>query len=72
MSSFGLTARTRIFCVGVATAFSVINNLDKLTVAIKELVGEQYHIHGVGLRPQRHEGVEMGSRTNSFPTHSNV
>jgi len=37
------------FCVGVNTAFSIVNNLDKLMVATKELVGEQYHIHGIGV-----------------------
>jgi len=37
------------FCVGISTAFSIVNNLDKLMVATKELVGEQYHIHGIGI-----------------------
>ncbi|TDL16038.1 hypothetical protein BD410DRAFT_731828 [Rickenella mellea] len=36
------------FSVGVATAFGIVTRLDKLMVATKELVGEQYHIHGVG------------------------
>lgn len=40
---------SRYFCVGVSTAFSIVNNLDKLMVATKELVGEQYHIHGIGI-----------------------
>lgn len=39
----------RFFCVGVTTAFGIINRLDRLMVATKELVGEQYHIHGIGL-----------------------
>jgi len=30
-------------------AFSIVVNLDKLMVATKELVGEQYHIHGIGV-----------------------
>jgi len=38
------------FCVGVTTAFGIVHRLDRLMVATKELVGEQYHIHGVGLR----------------------
>ncbi|OCH87285.1 hypothetical protein OBBRIDRAFT_814199 [Obba rivulosa] len=37
------------FSVGVTTAFGIIMRLDKLMVATKELVGEQYHIHGIGL-----------------------
>ena len=35
--------------MGVATAYSIINRLDRLMVATKEIVGEQYHIHGVGV-----------------------
>ncbi|KAH9906104.1 uncharacterized protein B0H18DRAFT_898949 [Fomitopsis serialis] len=37
------------FAVGVTTAFGIILRLDKLMVAAKELVGEQYHIHGIGI-----------------------
>jgi len=37
------------YCVGICTAYSMVNNLDKLMVATKELVGEQYHIHGIGI-----------------------
>jgi uncharacterized membrane protein YgaE (UPF0421/DUF939 family) len=50
-----------IFCVGVSTAFSIVTRLDKLMVAVKELVGEQYHIDGVGLPlySRRGRGVEM-------------
>jgi hypothetical protein len=40
---------SRYFCVGVSTACSIVNNMDKLMVATKELVGEQYHIHGIGI-----------------------
>jgi hypothetical protein len=40
---------SRYFCVGISTAFSIVNNLDKLMVATKELVGEEYHIHGIGI-----------------------
>lgn len=39
----------RSFAVGVTTAFGIILRLDKLMVAAKELVGEQYHIHGIGI-----------------------
>jgi len=38
-----------MFCVGVSTAFRLVNRLDRLMVAAKDIVGEQYHIHGVGL-----------------------
>lgn len=34
-------------------------------LATKELVGEQYHIHGVGYVAKT-GGVEIGSRTNSL------
>ncbi|KAI0089790.1 hypothetical protein BDY19DRAFT_888753 [Irpex rosettiformis] len=37
------------FSVGCTTAFGIIVRLDRLMLATKELVGEQYHIHGVGL-----------------------
>ncbi|KIP04314.1 hypothetical protein PHLGIDRAFT_493842 [Phlebiopsis gigantea 11061_1 CR5-6] len=36
------------FSVGCTTAFGIVMRLDRLMVATKELVGEQYHIHGVG------------------------
>lgn len=41
----------RMFCVGISTAYSVMNRLDRLMLATKEIVGEQYHIHGVGVAP---------------------
>lgn len=37
----------RCFSVGVATAFGIVSRLDRLMLATKELVGEQYHIHGI-------------------------
>ena len=37
-----------MFSVGITTAFGVINRLDQLMLAAKEVVGEHYHIHGVG------------------------
>ncbi|KDR73331.1 hypothetical protein GALMADRAFT_228417 [Galerina marginata CBS 339.88] len=37
-----------MFSVGISTAFSFITRLDHLMLAVKEVVGEQYHIHGVG------------------------
>lgn len=35
-------------------------------VAAKEIVGEQYHIHGIGLRVGKDGGLEMESRTDSL------
>ncbi|KAI0060820.1 hypothetical protein BV25DRAFT_1871013 [Artomyces pyxidatus] len=64
------------FCVGVSTAFGIVTRLDRLMVATKELVGEQYHIHGVGYVSKAaaagNGGVEMGSRTNSLRPTSEV
>ncbi|KAF8344985.1 hypothetical protein F5887DRAFT_968850 [Amanita rubescens] len=54
----------RTFCVGVSTAFSIMTRLDRLMMATKEVVGEQYYIHGMGLG--HHRGVEMGDRTESI------
>ncbi|KAF4612524.1 hypothetical protein D9613_012759 [Agrocybe pediades] len=70
-----------MFCVGISTAFGIISRLDRLMIAVKEIVGEQYHIHGVGTlrnvygNTQRASGagvgggggggVPMGSRTNT-------
>jgi hypothetical protein len=38
-----------MFSVGISTAFALVNRLDRLMVAVKEVVGEHYHIHGVGV-----------------------
>ncbi|EPQ61261.1 hypothetical protein GLOTRDRAFT_54150 [Gloeophyllum trabeum ATCC 11539] len=46
------------FCVAVSTSYGIMTRLDRLMVATKEIVGEQYHIHGVGLKG-------MNTRTNS-------
>ncbi|KAF9237247.1 hypothetical protein BU15DRAFT_88826 [Melanogaster broomeanus] len=55
------------FCVGVSTAFGIVTRLDRLMVAVKELVGEQYHIDGIGL-PLHHRSVaaEMRSPTSEI------
>lgn len=45
----------RCFSVGCTTAFGIVMRLDRLMVATKELVGEQYHIHGVGVPQLRRE-----------------
>ncbi|KDR73373.1 hypothetical protein GALMADRAFT_251995 [Galerina marginata CBS 339.88] len=39
-----------MFSVGISTAFALVTRLDRLMLAVKEIVGEHYHIHGVGLR----------------------
>ncbi len=54
----------RTFCVGVSTAFSIMTRLDRLMMATKEVVGEQYYIHGMGFG--HHRGVDMGDRTQSI------
>ncbi|KAI0041545.1 hypothetical protein FA95DRAFT_1548599 [Auriscalpium vulgare] len=59
------------FCVGVSTVFGFVTRLDRLMMATKELVGEQYHIHGVGYVAKT-SGVEMTSRTNSLRPTSEV
>ena len=40
-----------MFSVGIISAFNIINRLDQLMLAVKEVVGEHYHIHGVGGTP---------------------
>lgn len=60
---------SRCFCVGVSTAFGIVTRFDRLMHATKELVGEQYHIHGVGLI-SKVGGVEMTSGMTSVrPIH---
>jgi len=62
-----LTSSCRMFCVGVSTAFGIVSRLDKLMMAAKEIVGEQYHIHGVGVMPSmRGVGVPLGPRTSTI------
>ncbi|KAG1836030.1 hypothetical protein DFJ58DRAFT_191501 [Suillus subalutaceus] len=48
------------FCVGVSTTFGIITRLDRLMVAVKELVGEQYHIDGVGMGHHNVDGRRDG------------
>lgn len=64
----------RMFCVGVSTAFGIVGRLDRLMVAAKEIVGEQYHIKGLGFGGHGSAtpratfssmGVPMGSRTST-------
>ena len=49
-----------MFSVGIITAFNIINRLDQLMLAVKEVVGEHYHIHGIGgipANPISKEGI---------------
>ncbi len=46
-----LHALYRCFCVGVATAYAILTRLDRLMVATKQLVGEHFHIYGIGGQP---------------------
>ncbi|KAF8956639.1 hypothetical protein BDZ97DRAFT_1763642 [Flammula alnicola] len=50
-----------MFSVGISTAYGIINRLDRLMLAVKEVVGEQYHIHGVGLVPSASHGFNMSA-----------
>jgi hypothetical protein len=64
-----------MFSVGIATAFDIINRLDQLMLAVKEVVGEHYHIHGVGggtlVNPILKEGVRPFT-TQFWPPGSDV
>ncbi|KAF8186290.1 hypothetical protein BJ912DRAFT_852397 [Pholiota molesta] len=53
-----------MFSVGVSTAYGIINRLDQLMLAVKEIVGEQYHIHGVGFVVQGAPGFDFGAGLN--------
>jgi hypothetical protein len=48
----------RAFCVGVSTAFNIMTRLDRLMIAAKEVVGEQYYMHGLEFG-HREGGAEM-------------
>ncbi|KAF8211930.1 hypothetical protein K438DRAFT_1805637 [Mycena galopus ATCC 62051] len=55
-----------MFCVGIATTYGIISRLDRLMVTVKEIVGEQYHIHGAGVSLPTRTRVPLGSRTNTM------
>lgn len=63
-----------MFSVGISTAFGIINRLDRLMLAVKEIVGEQYHIHGVGSKKVRvpTEYVPYNGPTVSAPWSVNL
>ncbi|KAH8827139.1 hypothetical protein DL96DRAFT_1669804 [Flagelloscypha sp. PMI_526] len=52
------------FCVGVSTTFSLMRRLDRLMYSVKQLVGENYHIEGVGVVGHSIVASEAGSRPN--------
>ena len=43
-----------------------MTRLDRLMLAAKEIVGEQYYIHGLGFGNIASEGVEMRDRMESI------
>ncbi|KAG5730014.1 hypothetical protein E4T56_gene20195 [Termitomyces sp. T112] len=55
------------FCVGVSTAYGLITRLDRLMVAAKEIVGEQYHIHGIGFGRTYTKEPEFGAGSGDTP-----
>ncbi|KAF9527658.1 hypothetical protein CPB83DRAFT_384639 [Crepidotus variabilis] len=42
-----------MFCVAVSTVYTIVHNLDKLMIAVKEVVGEQYHIDGIRIHRKK-------------------
>lgn len=64
VSSQLMRVTRRTFCVAVTTAYNIVTRLDRLMVAVKELVGEQYHIDGLGFVMKSAEGTP--SRTESL------
>ncbi|KAF8911493.1 hypothetical protein CPB84DRAFT_1671782 [Gymnopilus junonius] len=61
-----------MFCVGIATAFSILSRLDRLMVAVKEVVGEHYHIHGVGVLRTQRPGPRGGDGSRANAVHFNL
>ncbi|KAG6878664.1 hypothetical protein C0992_007732 [Termitomyces sp. T32_za158] len=55
------------FCVGVSTAYGLITRLDRLMVAAKEIVGEQYHIQGLGMGRTFTKEPEFGDGSGAHP-----
>lgn len=49
-----------MFSVGISTAFGLVNRLDRLMVAVKEIVGEHYYIHGVGVLSSAYPPLGVG------------
>lgn len=55
------------FCVGVSTAFSLMRRLDRLMYSVKQIVGEQYHIEGIGLVARTWTRDDGGTETPPRP-----
>ncbi|KAJ7581095.1 hypothetical protein C8J56DRAFT_256925 [Mycena floridula] len=53
-----------MFSVALSNAFAIVSRLDMLMLAVKEIVGEQYHIHGVGAASTR-IGMPLSQTLNS-------
>jgi len=58
------------FCVGVASAYGIVNRIDRLMVATKQLVGEHFHIQGIGISSNRTNGVRDQDSTPVSPRES--
>ncbi|KIM37523.1 hypothetical protein M413DRAFT_76838 [Hebeloma cylindrosporum] len=56
-----------MFSVGISTAFGLVNRLDRLMMAVKEVVGEHYYIHGVGVSSSAY-GQSADANTESMHT----
>lgn len=53
----------------MSTSFGIVTRFDRLMLATKELVGEHYHIHGVGYISKL-AGADMNSHPDSLrPIH---
>jgi hypothetical protein len=57
-----------MFSVGISTAFGLVNRLDRLMLAVKKVVGEQYYIHGVGVLSSAYRPLGGG---NTGSVHTN-
>ncbi|KAJ7172199.1 hypothetical protein C8R46DRAFT_893839 [Mycena filopes] len=59
-----------MYAVGIATAYGIMSRLDRLMLTVKEIVGENFHIHGAGIslatRIATRDAVPLGSRTNTL------
>lgn len=51
----------------MSTAYGLITRLDRLMVAAKEIVGEQYHIHGLGMGRTSTKEPEFGAGSGAHP-----
>ena len=47
-------------------AFGIVNRLDRLMIAVKGIVGEQYHITGVGFMARGGSTLELAPSTLQY------